>query len=197
MKRRDFLWLLGGAGSWPLVARAQNESMKRIGVLMNSTSENLDSQTNLAAFLQVLQRSNWTDGRNVRIETRWGGGEAEMIGKRAEELVALKPDVILATGNVAMAPLLKATRTVPVVFVSVADPVGAGFVESMARPGGNVTGFIQFEYSLSGKWVELLREIAPAVKRAAVLRDPAISAGVGQFAVSAPSPTSRASRMVG
>jgi putative ABC transport system substrate-binding protein len=183
MKRRDFLCLLGGAGSWPLVASAQNESMKRIGVLMNSTSDNLDSRANLAAFLQILQKSNWADGRNVRIETRWGGGEAETIGKRAAELVALKPDVILATGNVAMAPLLQATRTVPIVFVSVADPVGAGFVESMARPGGNVTGFIQFEYSLSGKWVELLREIAPAVKRAAVLRDPAISAGVGQFAV--------------
>jgi putative tryptophan/tyrosine transport system substrate-binding protein len=184
MRRREFISVLGGVVAWPLVARAQQpERMKRIGVLMNSTADNLDSQANIAAFLQVVQQSGWTDGRNVRIETRWGGGEADTIAKRAEELVALTPDVILATGNVAMVPLLQATRTVPIVFVSVADPVGAGFVESMARPGGNVTGFIQFEYSLSGKWVELLKEIAPGVKRAAVLRDPAISAGIGQFAV--------------
>jgi putative tryptophan/tyrosine transport system substrate-binding protein len=185
MRRRDFLGVMGGAAvAWPFAARAQQpERMKRIGVLMNSRSDNLDSQTNLAAFLQVLQQSGWTDGQNVRIETRWGGGETDTIGKRARELVALTPDIILSTGNVAMPPLLRATRTVPIVFVSVADPVGAGYVESMARPGGNVTGFIQFEYSLSGKWVELLKEIAPGMKRAAVLRDPDISAGIGQFAV--------------
>jgi putative ABC transport system substrate-binding protein len=185
MHRREFITLFGGTAiAWPLMARAQEaERMKRIAVLMNSTEDNLDSQANYAQFLQVVRQSGWTDGRNVRIETRWGGGDADTIRKRAEELVALVPDVILATGNVAMTPLLRATRTVPIVFVAVADPVGSGLVESMARPGGNVTGFIQFEYSLSGKWVELLKEIAPALKRAAVLRDPDISAGIGQFAV--------------
>ena len=125
----------------------------------------------------------WTDGRNVRIDYRWGAGDADDIRKYAAELVALAPDVILAAGSAAMGPLLQATRTVPIVFVNVADPVGAGFVDSLARPGGNATGFMQFEYSLSGKWLELLKQIAPGVTRAAVLRDPAITAGIGQFAV--------------
>lgn len=184
MRRREFITLFGGAAAWPPVAWAQQpERMKRIGLLMNPAAENLDAQANIAAFLKVLQQSGWTDGRNVRIDTRWGAGNADTIRKHAEELVALAPDVILATGNVAMAPMLQATRTVPIVFVSVADPVGAGMVDSMARPGGNVTGFIQFEYSLSGKWLGLLKEVAPGVTRAAVLRDPAIAAGIGQFAV--------------
>ncbi|MEA2896744.1 MAG: hypothetical protein QOJ84_2359 [Bradyrhizobium sp.] len=185
MKRREFILALGGAAAaWPLVARAQQlEQMKRLGVLMNAAADNLDSRTNLAAFLEVVEKLGWTDGRNVRIETRWGGGDANTIRKHAEELAALAPDAILATGNVAMAPLLQVTRTAPIVFVGVADPVGTGFVDSMARPGGNTTGFIQFEYSLTGKWLELLKEIAPGVKRAAVLRDTAIAAGIGQFAV--------------
>jgi putative ABC transport system substrate-binding protein len=156
--------------------------MRRIGVLMN-TEENPDQQSSLVAFLQGLRQLGWTDGRNVRIDTRWGGGDASSIRRNAEDMVALAPDVIVATGNASMGPLLQATRTVPIIFNNVADPVGAGFVDSLARPGGNVTGFLQFEYSLSGKWVELLKQIAPQVTRAAVLRDPAITAGVGQFAI--------------
>jgi putative ABC transport system substrate-binding protein len=135
------------------------------------------------AFVQALQQLGWIDGRNVRIEVRWAGGEAREIRRHANELVALAPDVIVATGNSSMPPLLQATQTVPIVFNNVADPVGSGFVDSLARPGGNVTGFIQFEYSLSGKWLELLKQIAPGVTRVAVLRDPAIPAGVGQFAI--------------
>jgi putative ABC transport system substrate-binding protein len=184
VKRREFITLLGGtAATWPLAARAQQvERMRRIGVLMN-TEENPDQQSSLAAFLQGLQQLGWTDGRNVRIDTRWGGGDASSIRRNAEDMVALAPDVIVATGNASMGPLLQATRTVPIIFNNVADPVGAGFVDSLARPGGNVTGFLQFEYSLSGKWLELLKQIAPQVTRAAVLRDPAITAGVGQFAI--------------
>jgi putative ABC transport system substrate-binding protein len=183
MQRREFITLIGGAAAaWPLAARAQQpERMRRIGVLMN-TVPNTDSQASLAAFLQVLQQLGWTDGRNVRIEIRWAGGNAADTRKYAAELVALAPDVIFATGTVAMGPFLQATRTVPIVFVNVADPVGASFVDSMARPGGNATGFIQFEYSLSGKWLELLKQIAPGVTRVAVLRDPAITSGIGQFA---------------
>ena len=142
-----------------------------------------DGQARIAAFLQGLQQLGWTDGRNVRIDTRWGAGNADDIRKYAAELVALAPDVILASGTSTVGPLLQATRTVPIVFASVSDPVGAGFVDSLARPGGNATGFMQFEYSLSAKWLELLKQIAPGVTRAAVLRDPAITAGIGQFAV--------------
>jgi ABC-type uncharacterized transport system substrate-binding protein len=183
VKRREFIGLLGGAAAWPLAARAQQgERMRRVGVLMN-TEENPDQQSSLVALLQGLQQLGWTDGRNVRIDTRWGGGDASSIRRNAEDMVALAPDVIVATGNASMGPLLQATRTVPIIFNNVADPVGAGFVDSLARPGGNVTGFLQFEYSLSGKWVELLKQIAPQVTRAAVLRDPAITAGVGQFAI--------------
>jgi putative ABC transport system substrate-binding protein len=185
MRRRDFVALLAGAGMQLPGALVAQESpkMRRIGVLMNAAPDNLDSQTSIAAFLKVLQQSGWIDGRNVRIDTLWGEGNADTIRKHAEKLIALAPDVIFATGNVAMVPLLQATQTVPIVFVGVADPVGAGMVDSMARPGGNVTGFIQFEYSLSAKWLELLKEVAPSVTRAAVLRDPAIAAGIGQFAV--------------
>jgi putative ABC transport system substrate-binding protein len=162
MGRREFMTLLGGAAAaWPLAARAQQtERMRRIGVLMN-TEENPDQQSSLVAFLQGLRQLGWTDGRNVRIDTRWGGGDASSIRRNAEDMVALAPDVIVATGNASMGPLLQATRTVPIIFNNVADPVGAGFVDSLARPGGNVTGFLQFEYSLSGKWVELLKQIAP------------------------------------
>jgi ABC-type uncharacterized transport system substrate-binding protein len=184
MTRREFIALLGGAAAaWPLAAAAQQgDQMRRVGVLMN-TVENPDQQASLAAFQQGLQQRGWTDGRNIRVDTRWAGGQAAELRRHAAELVALAPDVILATGAAGMAPLLEATRTIPIVFVSVVDPVGAGFIDSLARPGGNATGFLQLEYTLSGKWLELLKEIAPAVKRVAVLRDPGITAGIGQFAV--------------
>jgi putative tryptophan/tyrosine transport system substrate-binding protein len=184
LRRRQFITLLGGATvAWPLAARAQQgERMRRIGVLMGATEES-DQQASLAAFMQALQQLGWTAGRNVQIETRWAGGSASEIRRHAGELVALAPDVIFTNGAATMGPVLQATRTVPIVFVNVADPVGAGFVDSLSHPGGNATGFIQFEYSLSGKWLELLKQIAPGITRAAVLRDPAITAGVGQFAV--------------
>jgi putative ABC transport system substrate-binding protein len=183
VKRREFITLLGGAAAWPLAARAQQgERVRLIGVLSNATV-NAEAQANLAAFQQGLQQLGWTDGRNVRIEARWGGGDAREIRRHAGELAALAPDVILATGNAAMRPLLEATHTVPIVFVQVVDPLGAGYVDSMARPSGNATGFIQFEYTLSGKWLGLLKEIAPHVTRVAVLRDPAVPSGVGQFDV--------------
>ena len=158
--------------------------MRRIAVLAGGTAANdPDGLARTAAFLQELQQLGWTEGRNVRIDYRWGLANADNIRKYAAELAALAPDVILATGTSTMAPLLQATRTVPIVFSNVADPVGAGFVDSLARPGGNATGFMQFEYDLSGKWLELLKQIAPDVRRAAVLRDPTITAGIGQFAV--------------
>ena len=183
MRRREFITLLGGAAAaWPLAARAQQpDRTARIGVLTGADASETDS--NMLAFLQGLQQLGWTESRNLRIDIRRGGGDAERIRKHAAELVALAPNVILASGTASMGPLLQATRAVPIVFVNVADPVGAGFVDSLSRPGGNATGFVQFEYSLSGKWVELLKQIAPGVTRAAVLRDAAITSGVGQFAV--------------
>src|SRR5215469_15250292 len=182
MRRRAFISLLGGAATWPLSARAQQgESIRRIGVLMSTSADDPEGQARLAAFQQGLQQSGWTIGRNVRIDSRWPAGDSERLRRYAAELVALSPDVILAAGSAAAGPLLQATRTVPVVFVIVPDPVGAGFVNSLSRPGGNATGFIQFEYGISGKWLELLKQIAPGVTRAAILRDPAISAGIGQF----------------
>ena len=184
MKRRQFIALLGGAVAWPLAARAQPpERMRRIGVLMTLAADDPESPVRLTAFVQTLQELGWTDGRNVRIDTRWGGGDADRIRISAAELVALAPDVILAVGGTAVGPLLQATRTVPIVFTQTADPVGAGFVASLARPGGNATGFTLFEFGTSTKWLELLKEIAPGVTRAAVIRDAAIPAGVGQFAV--------------
>jgi putative ABC transport system substrate-binding protein len=183
MKRRDFITLLGGAAVWPIAARGQQpERMRRIGVLMTTAADDTEGQARLAAFVQGLERLGWTDGRNVRIDIRWSAGDADRIRRYAAELVALTPEVIQATGSASVAPLLQATRTVPIVFVIVPDPVGAGFVSSLARPGGNATGFSQFEFGISGKWLELLKQIAPGVTRAAVIRDPAISAGIGQFA---------------
>jgi putative ABC transport system substrate-binding protein len=182
MRRRDFLTLVGSTTAWPLAARAQQpDRMRRIGVLVSLAADDQEAQARLAAFLQGLQQLGWTVGRNVRIDYRWGGGDAERIRGYAAELVALAPDIILASGGVTMAPLQQATRTVPIVFASVIDPVGAGYVASLARPGGNATGFTQFEYGISGKWLELLKEIAPGVTRAAVLRDPATAAGIGQL----------------
>jgi putative ABC transport system substrate-binding protein len=182
MRRREFITLAAGAAVWPLATRAQQpERVRRIGVLM--AVDDAGQRANYAAFLQELQQLGWIDGQNVRIDTRWAGAVASDLRKYAIDLVTLQPDVIFAVGTAMIPPLLQATHTVPIVFVGVADPVGAGFVETMARPGGNTTGFIQFEYSLSGKWVELLKQIAPGVTRAAVLRDPDISSGIGQFAV--------------
>ena len=183
LKRREFITLLGGAAvAWPLAARAQSaDRMRRIGVLMSTTADDPEGQARIAAFQQGLQQFGWAIGHNVRIDSRWPAGDPERFRRYAAELVALSPDVILATGSAAAAPLLQATRTVPIVFVIVPDPVGAGFVNNLARPGGNATGFIQFEYGISGKWLELLKQIAPGVTRAAILRDPAISAGIGQF----------------
>jgi putative ABC transport system substrate-binding protein len=155
--------------------------MRRIGVLMNLGSDDAEGQARNAAFLQGLQELGWTVGRNVRIEYRWGAGDAELFRRYASELVALAPDVILAGGGAVVPSLLQATRTVPIVFTGTPDPVGAGFVESLARPGGNATGFTIYEYGISGKWLELLKEIAPHVTRAAVIRDPAIAAGLGQW----------------
>jgi putative ABC transport system substrate-binding protein len=187
MQRREFITFIGGAAvlvAWPLAALAQQaERMRRIGVLVGAGIgvDDLDMQARVGAFQQGLQQLGWTNGQNVRIDIRAGVGDAELLRRYVEELVALAPDVILATGAAAVAPLLKATRTVPVVFNGVVDPVGAGFVDSLARPGGNATGFVSFEYGLSAKWLELLKEIAPRVTRVAVIRDPEISAGTGQF----------------
>src|SRR5262245_56915575 len=181
MKRREFITLIGGAASaWPLTARAQQrERMRRIGVLMNLTSDDAEGQARLAAFLQGLQEAGWAVGRNVRIDLRWGGGDPDSFRKQAAELVALTPDVVFASGIPAATPLLQATRTVPIVFAQVVDPIGAGLVSSLARPGGNATGFTSPEYAFGGKWVELLKEIAPRVTRIAVLRDAGSSSGIG------------------
>jgi putative tryptophan/tyrosine transport system substrate-binding protein len=184
MKRRAFITLLGGAAmAWPLAARAESERMRRVGVLMASAADDSESQARIAGFLQGLQKLGWADGRNVRIDIRWATTDSDNLRRQATELAALAPDVLVAaTGTVTVAPLLQATRAVPIVFVQVIDPVGAGFVESLARPGGNATGFTIYEYGMSGKWLDFLKEIAPGVTRAAVLRDPAIASGIGQFA---------------
>ena len=183
MKRREFVTLLGGAAAaWPLAARAQTrDRVRSIGVLLPATADDAAFQARVGAFLQGLQQSGWTIGRNVRIDTRWATANAADIRRHAAELVALAPDVILAHGDSTVGPLLQATRTVPIVFAAVIDPVGGGFVDSLARPGGNTTGFTLFEYGISGKWLELLQEIAPRVTRAAVVRDPAIASGSGQL----------------
>jgi putative ABC transport system substrate-binding protein len=183
--RREFITLLGGATvAWPLAARAQqSERMRRIGVLMNFAADDPSGQTRLLAFVQALAQLGWTDDRYVRIDIRWGAGDPERIRKHAAELVALAPDLILASGGTTLAPLRQVNRTVPTVFTGVGDPVGAGFVDSLARPGGNATGFTAFEWSVSGKWLELLKEIAPGVTRALVVRDPELGSGASQFAV--------------
>ena len=194
MNRRMLTTLLGGAAAmWPLIARAQqSERMRRIGVLLGLITNDPAGQVRVATFQHALQQLGWVNGRNVRLETRWGGASAEDLRKYAAELVALAPDVILATASSPAGALLQATRSVPIVFTNVPDPVGAGFVDSLARPGSNATGFLQSEYGMSSKWLELLKEIAPAVTRAAVLRDPALSAGIGQLgAIQAVAPSLR------
>ncbi len=184
MQRREFI--VGGSGAllaWPLTARAQQtKSTRRVAALMPYSANDPQAQNRNAAFLQALQQLGWTVGENVQIDYRWSAGREDDTRKYAAELVALAPDVIFASGSAAVEPLRRATTTVPIVFVLVPDPVGAGFVASLARPGGNVTGFSQFDYSIAAKWLALLKEIAPNTTRAAVLRDPAITAGIGQWA---------------
>jgi putative ABC transport system substrate-binding protein len=184
MRRREFIkGIAGSAAVWPLAVRAQQfEHMRHIGMLMGAAVET-DQQTGVAVFKEILHQLGWIDGRNVRVEVRWAGGDAVAARKDAEELVALPADVIMANGQFALQTLLQATRSVPIVFNGTVDPVGSDFIESLARPGGNATGFILFEYALAGKWVELLKQIAPTVSRVAVLRDAALAAGIGQFAV--------------
>jgi putative tryptophan/tyrosine transport system substrate-binding protein len=182
MRRREFISLVGSAVvAWPLRAHSQ-QSERRIGVLMSTRADEPEGQARLLAFRETLQQLGWTDGHNIRIDTRWSGSEADSYRKFAAELVALRPDAILASASASVAALQQVTRSVPIVFTNVIDPVGAGFVLSLSRPGGNTTGFSAFEYSLSGKWLELLKQIAPNVTRVAVLRDPALAAGIGQFA---------------
>ena len=192
MKRREFITGLALAVMWPTVASAQqSERMRRIGVFFAGAADanDADTRSRLAAFQQGLQQLGWSDGRNIQIDYRWGGGNAALIRRYAEELVALSPDVIFSSGAATVAPLLQVTRTVPIVFAGVVDPVGAGFVDNLARPGGNATGFILFEYSLGGKLLELLKQVAPSVTRAAVIRDAALSAGTGQFGVQSVAPS--------
>ena len=185
MQRREFITLLGGAVvTWPFATSAQqSEGVRRIGVLSALAEDDPESVTRRAAFEQALKALGWTNGSNLRMDYRWTGNDAERVRKLAAELVALAPDVILTSGSIVVAPMMQATRTIPIVFVQVIDPVGSGFVKSLARPGGNITGFTQFEYSLAAKWVELLKQIAPHLTRAAVVRDPTRGPGIGQFAV--------------
>src|SRR5215468_10753485 len=184
MMRREFITLLGGVAAWPLAARAQQrERMRRIGIIVPASSDDEEYQGRVGALLQGLQELGWIIGRNIRIDTRWTKGDANDARKYAAELVALAPDAIVATGISTVGPLLQLTRTVPIVFPAASDPVAAGLVENLARPGGNATGFLSFEYSLSGKWPELLRQVAPSVRRAAVLRDPANPSAIAQFGV--------------
>ena len=182
MKRREFITLLGGAAAWPLAAGAQQgDHVRRIGVLMFLAPDDPEARPRMVALVDGLQRLGWTEGRNIQIEIRWGAGNVQRSRKLAEELVALAPEVILASASQATAALHEVTSTVPVVFVNVSDPVGAGYVASLARPGGNATGFSFLEYGMSGKWLELLKEIVSHVKRAAVLRDPTVPVGIGQL----------------
>jgi ABC-type uncharacterized transport system substrate-binding protein len=184
LKRREFITLISGAAAaWPLTARAQQiERVRRVGLLIPGTADDAENQTWVGAFLQGLQQSGWTIGRNLRIDARWGGTDIEAIRKHAVELVASAPDVVLAHGNGPVAALRQVTRTLPIVFPVVGDPVGTGIVDSLARPGGNATGFAQFEFSMSGKWLELLKQVAPDMNRAAILRDPLLGTGTSQFA---------------
>jgi putative tryptophan/tyrosine transport system substrate-binding protein len=182
MRRRQFLGVLSGAASWPLVVEAQQRGrMRRIGVLMSQATDDPIAHARNAAFLQGLQNLGWTVGRNVELEYRWGPANVVQSRKNVADLLALSPDIVVATGGITVGPLLEATRIVPVVFVQVVDPVGAGYVENLARPGGNATGFIPFEYGQSAKWLEVLKEISPGVTRAAVLRDQTFALGIGQL----------------
>jgi putative tryptophan/tyrosine transport system substrate-binding protein len=182
--RREFITLLGGAASWPLTAPAQQgQRMRRIGVLIGSAADDPQAPARIAALAQGLQELGWTADRNLRIDYRFGGGNVDELRRHAAGLTTLAPDVVMANGSAAVTAVQGAARHMPIVFTSVIDPVGAGFVETLAHPGGNITGFLLYEYSMSGKWLELLKEIAPSVRRVAVLRDADIAAGAGQFGV--------------
>jgi putative ABC transport system substrate-binding protein len=181
MERRKFMSAFGVLATWPFVARAQQAGQPRIGVLLGLAENDPEGQARLEAFLQALKQLGWTEGRNLQILRRYTEGDANRTRTYATELAALAPNVVLTSGASTVGLMLQATRTVPIVFVGTADPVGAGFVDSLARPAGNATGFTSYEYSMSGKWLDLLKEIAPGIKRVAVLRDPTISAGIGQF----------------
>jgi putative ABC transport system substrate-binding protein len=185
MKRREFITLVGGAAAtWPFAVRAQQPNgMRRIGVILPAAATDVEFQSRITAFQQGLHELGWTDGRNIRIDYRWAGSDADRIRRSAAELVALGPDVVLAVSSPVVGAFQQATHTVPIVFASVADPVGAGFVDSLARPGGNITGFLLFEFGLAGKWLDVLKQIAPQVTRVAVIRDPKTPAGIGQWAV--------------
>ena len=184
MRRRDFITLVGGAAAVPFAVQVQaQERMRRIGVLMNASAEDSEGQSYVAAFQQGMQELGWSVGRNLRIDLRWGGDSSERWRRYANELVGLSPDAIVAAGGVLVANLQRASRTIPIVFAQSIDPVGAGIVASLARPGGNATGFAQFEYSLSAKWAELLKDITPGLKRVGDLREPANAAGIGQWAI--------------
>ena len=183
MRRRAFIAGLGGAAAWPMVARAQQgERVRRIGVLMHTNADEPEAQARLAAFLQGLQEAGWSIGRNVQVDTRWSTGDFARLSKDAAELIAARPDVVLAGVGATTQALAEATRTVPIVFAQGIDPVGAGYIDRLARPGGNITGFVQLDYGLAGKWMELLKEVAPAVRVVAVLREPG-AAGIGQWAI--------------
>jgi putative ABC transport system substrate-binding protein len=183
MQRREFITLLGGAAAWPLAAQAQQpERLRRIGVLMNIAENDPEAAVRVLAFVRGLAERGWTLGGNMQIEYRWAAGNANLYRKYAPELFALAPDVLLATGGTGVGALQQVTRTIPIVFVGTTDPVIRGLIASMARPGGNTTGFIEFEYSMCGKWLELLRQIAPSVSRVAVVRDPVEFSGIGQMA---------------
>ena len=185
MRRREFIALLGGAAAtWPLSARAQQgERMRRIGVLMNASEGVAEARANVAALREALQQLGWIAGGNIAFDVRWGGGDATLTARHAAELIRLQADVVVAAGATVVAAIQRASRTIPVVFAQAIDPVGAGIVDSLARPGGSTTGFTQFEYGLSGKWPELVKEIAPHVKRVAVVRDSTNPAGIGQWAI--------------
>src|SRR5262245_48961720 len=184
MRRREFIGLVSGVAAWPLTARAQQgERMRRIAVLVSNAADDPQGKPRVAALMQGLQQLGWTEGRNVQIDIRWGVADAVSSRRYAAEMVALAPDVILTAASAATAAMQEATRTLPIVFVNVSDPVGAGYVASLARPGGNFTGFTFTEYGTSGKWLELLKEIAASVKRVAVVRDPNVASGIGQFAI--------------
>jgi len=183
LKRREFITLLGGVTTWPLSARAQQpDRVRRIGILMNRAADSSEGQARVAVIRERLQQLGWRDDQNLRIDTRWGADDPDLERRGAEELAAIAPDVIVAGGTLGLTAMLRASRTIPVVFAGVADPVGLGVVASLAHPGGNTTGFLAYEYSLAGKWLELLKEIAPRVKRAAVVRDPAAPQGIAMFA---------------
>jgi putative ABC transport system substrate-binding protein len=182
MRRREFIAVFGGIAAWPLATRAQQvDRVRLLGMLLPTNENDPEYPTLVDAFMQGLAQAGWTAGRNLRVETVWAGGDIEGISKKAAELVALAPEVIMAAGSTAAGPAIRATRTIPIVFAIVPDPVGAGFVDSLARPGGNATGFASFEYGIAAKWVELLKAVGPNLTRVGVLRDPAITAGIGQF----------------